>query len=164
MTAIAPSDWTSVDDAMPDHDGEFLCFVRVPRRGEFGQIVKPAECRYMALEHEKGVGFWIRNGLPKGMVTHWIELRQPQEASGVDAGAAGVERSRRGEAMIDVEALALRCGVENACVWSSGPDGLHRFAAAALEEAAKAAESPECGPDSTQRKITAQAIRALKPS
>jgi hypothetical protein len=66
-----------------------------------------------------------------------------------------------GEAMIDVEALAREAGVFPCVIPAKS---LERFAAAVLEEAAKAAESPECGPDSTQRKITAQAIRALKPS
>jgi hypothetical protein len=68
--------------------------------------------------------------------------------------------------MIDVEALAAECIAED---WDDHVPGwyremdLNRFAAAVLEEAARAAESPDCGPDSTQRKITAQAIRALKP-
>jgi hypothetical protein len=74
--------------------------------------------------------------------------------------------------MIDVEALAREAKTLYATtdirptskVFSMDPYELRRFAAAVLEEAAKAAESPDCGPDSTQRKITAQAIRALKPS
>jgi hypothetical protein len=78
--------------------------------------------------------------------------------------------------MIDVEALGAKAdlcfapygiGGELHATWQEDHDlrpYLQKFAALVLEAAARAAESPECGPDSTQRKITAQAIRALKPS
>jgi hypothetical protein len=69
-------EWVSVDDRLPEANGEYLCFVRVPRRAR-GSGVRHAHTRYMALMFEDGA-FWINNGAPLGWVTHWATLQPPQ--------------------------------------------------------------------------------------
>jgi hypothetical protein len=72
MRAIHPEDWATGE---PTEDGEYLCLVRVPENTH-GSRTRPAYWRYLSLEYAGG-GFWIRNGLPIGMVKCWIKLNPP---------------------------------------------------------------------------------------
>jgi hypothetical protein len=72
---VTTNDWVSVDERLPTKDGEYLCYVRIPKRTH-GKYPHPEHFRYMALEFVE-YGFWINGGMPRGMVTHWTYLEPP---------------------------------------------------------------------------------------
>jgi len=69
------NNWTAVADKLPTTDGDYLCWVRIPKRTH-GKFPHPEHFRYMALEFAES-GFWVNGGMPKGMVTHWVRLETP---------------------------------------------------------------------------------------
>lgn len=56
---------------LPEADGEFLCYCRIPARGD-----RPATHRYMTLEFAEGA-FWVGQGAPDNFVLFWAHLSPP---------------------------------------------------------------------------------------
>lgn len=67
----AAGPWIPYRDGDTVIDGEYLCFVEVPKRSHY-----PAHTRYMHLEYADG-GFWINKGQPKGMVRWYAAVNPP---------------------------------------------------------------------------------------
>jgi hypothetical protein len=72
--AMQSEDWQGAE-CMPSEDGEYLCWVCIPRQ-HHGRQARMEHYRYMALEFVDG-GFWIHGGMPNGMVKAWIKLSPP---------------------------------------------------------------------------------------